>query len=255
MNDLRIVSLVPSLTHLLVDLGLKSQIVGCTKFCIDPPDLHRAVELCGGTKDPDLELIKSLHPTHIIVNDEENKPEHIEALKSVCQVLETFPKSPDDVPELIRSVCSFLQIEDANNLAGAVEEALKDLSQVASNAKVRSFAYFIWKDPWMVVGPDTYISRMLELMGWRNVIPEGDRYPSVTLPLDGERPDLIILSTEPYPFRKRDLEALAQLWPDHPDVLKGDGMLFSWYGSKATEALHEAKKYCRGEPQQLLRSM
>lgn len=249
---MRIVSLVPSLTHLLADLGLKDQIVGCTQFCIDPPDLHRTAKLCGGTKNPDIDKIHALSPTHILVNEEENKPEHIELLRSVAPVLNTFPRAPDDVPDLIANVCQFLGIEDDNRLAVQVNELLDEVRQLAKVLPKRKILYFIWKNPWMVVARDTYISRFLALLSMENVVTGDNRYPEVSLPPEGMAPDLIFFSSEPYPFRKRDLKDLSVAWPEHPDVVKADGMLCSWYGSKLLEALGEAKKYCRGEPQELI---
>lgn len=251
MNELRIVSLVPSLTHLLTDLGLKNHIAGCTKFCVQPPDLHRGAALCGGTKDPDIAKIRALRPSHILVNEEENKPEHIEELAAIAPVLNTFPKSPADVPGLIDDVCVFLGIRDDRHLAAQCRSLITETKDLAGPRTPRTFVYFIWKNPWMVVGRDTYISRFLELLGWKNLVDADDRYPSVELPLPGERPDVLLLSTEPWPFRKRDLKDLASAWPGHPPVLKADGMLCSWYGSMLIPALDEAKKYCRGEPQQL----
>jgi ABC-type Fe3+-hydroxamate transport system substrate-binding protein len=251
VNELRIVSLVPSLTHLLSDLGLQEQIAGCTKFCVQPPDLHRSAILCGGTKDPDLMKIRDLSPTHILVNEEENKPEHIRELMTISPVLNTFPKGPADVPGLIDDVCAFLGVRDDQQLSAHCRSLIAETKEHARRQPPRRFAYFIWKNPWMVVSRDTYISRFLELLGWSNVIEAADRYPTVELPLTGERPDVLLLSTEPWPFRQRDLKDLAANWPEHPPVMKADGMLCSWYGSMLIPALEEAKKYCRGEPQQL----
>lgn len=247
---MRIVSLVPSLTHLLVDLGLKDAIVGCTKFCVQPPDLHRTATLCGGTKDPDLERIRAVGPTHILVNDEENKPEHIEQLQAEFSVCNTFPKAPDDIPEMIAGICDFLAVPDRSGYAAQVRQLLLEVRTAAADLPPKKFAYFIWKNPWMTAGSDTYISRMLELLGWENVFKAGNRYPEVSLPVVENTPDLLLFSTEPYPFRKRDLLTLKEEWPGHPEVLKADGMLASWYGSMTITALQELKKYCRGEPQQ-----
>jgi iron complex transport system substrate-binding protein len=252
---MRIVSLVPSLSHLIVDLGLRDSLVGCTNFCVEPSGLHRSATLCGGTKDPDLEQIAKLKPTHILVNEEENKPEHIEALKKMSAVLNTFPKSPEDVPEMIRVICKFLGVEDQYDFADRIEILIKDVRALAGGRSPKSFMYFIWRNPWMIVSEDTYISRMLGLLGYSNVCQETNRYPEVTLPFTGKSPDIIFFSTEPYPFRKRDVVALTSEWPDPPPVMRADGMLCSWYGSMLIRALEEAKKYCRGEPQQLFTPM
>jgi iron complex transport system substrate-binding protein len=252
---MRIVSLVPSLTHLIVDLGLRESLVGCTKFCIEPPGLQRTATLCGGTKDPDIEQISKLKPTHVLVNEEENKPEHIAALGKIANVLNTFPKSPEDVPAMIKNICDFLGVQDERDYAGQIEQLLAEVKVLNVGKKKKSFMYFIWRSPWMIVSEDTYISRMLELLGFRNVCQTENRYPEVSFPLVGEVPELIFFSTEPFPFRKRDVAFLHSEWADHSPVLKADGMLCSWYGSMLVKALEEAKKYCRGESQQLFVSM
>jgi len=252
---MRIVSLVPSLSHLVVDLGLREYLVGCTNFCIEPPGLQRTSTLCGGTKDPDLDKIAKLEPTHVLVNEEENKAEHIDAIGNFTKVLNTFPKSPEDVPVLIRDICRFLEIEDGKDYAGQIEKLIEELRDLGVGSAKKSCLYFIWRNPWMIVSHDTYISKMLSLVGYRNVCQSENRYPEISFPLTGASPDVVIFSTEPFPFRKRDVDALKIEWPNHPMVLKADGMLFSWYGSMLIKALEEAKKYYRGEPQQLLNVM
>jgi iron complex transport system substrate-binding protein len=252
---MRIVSLVPSLTHLLVDLGLRDSLVGCTKFCIEPPGLQHTASVCGGTKDPDLDQIAQLKPTHILVNEEENKPEHIAALGEIASVLNTFPKSPEDAPGMIRDICNFHGIQDERDYAGQIEQLISEVKVLRAGSKEKSFMYFIWRSPWMIVSEDTYISRMLGLLGFRNVCKTENRYPEVTFPLVGECPDILFFSTEPFPFRKRDIGFLYSEWSDHPPVMKADGMLCSWYGSMLIKALKEAKKYCMGESQQLFVSM
>ena len=252
---MRIVSLVPSLTHLIVDLGLRDALVGCTNFCIEPPGLQRTATLCGGTKDPNIDQIANLKPTHVLVNEEENKPEHIAALGAFTNVLNTFPKSPEDVPAMIRDICSFLGVQDDHNYAGQIDTLIEEIKTLATGVPLKTFMYFIWRNPWMIVSEDTYISRMLTLLGYRNVCQTENRYPEVSFPLQGEIPETIFFSTEPFPFRRRDIVSLKDEWPSHPPVLKADGMLCSWYGSMLIKALKEAKKYCRGESQQLFVSM
>lgn len=247
--------MVPSLTHLVVDLGLRDNLVGCTKFCIEPPGLQRTATLCGGTKDPDLEQITNLKPTHILVNEEENKPDHIAALGKIALVLNTFPKSPEHVPGMINDICRFLGTQDASDHAGQIEQLIKEVKALNVSRKLKSCMYFIWRNPWMIVSEDTYISRMLGLLGFRNICQSENRYPEISFPLHGEVPEVLFFSSEPFPFRRRDVVFLQSEWADHPPVLKADGMLCSWYGSMLIKALKEAKKYCRGEAQQLFVSM
>ena len=233
---MRIVCLVPSLTHLICDYGLKDYLVGCTTFCVRPTGLQRSAKLVGGTKDPDLSVIQSLSPSHILVNEEENTIKHISACRRIAPTLATFPKGPLDVPQMMRDTGRFLGVESvAERFALQLEAAL---SRPASTTK-RRFIYYIWRDPYMVAGPDTYISRLLELGGYVNVVSSTERYP--TLAVDDAaalQPDCLLLSTEPYPFRLRDVERLRREWPGlPPEILKIDGQLMSWYGSLTIEAI------------------
>ena len=139
MSSLRIVSLVPSLTHMVCDFGLKPSVVGCTTFCVDPPDLRRTAVDIGGTKNPDLDKIASLRPTHILVNEEENKPEHIVACEALAPTLRTFPKTPSDVPGLLRTVGAWLGKADAGERwAIEVEEGLRRVAGLVRCAPLDS---------------------------------------------------------------------------------------------------------------------
>jgi ABC-type Fe3+-hydroxamate transport system substrate-binding protein len=245
----RIVSLVPSLTETLCELGLRDELVGCTKFCVEPPGLQRTAALVGGTKDPDLDAIFALAPTHVLVNDEENKPEHIAALAARVPTLTTFPKDPREVPAMLREMGRFLGrcwAEPAKRI-----EALA--AAVPRFPAKKTFLYYIWREPYMVAARDTYISAMLELAGLENAVPAGGtRYPELTVEAARAlKPDLLLLSSEPYPFRKRDVERLRGEWPDAPEILKADGQLFSWYGTRAEPALAALAAWVEGRPQAL----
>jgi len=237
---LRIVSLVPSLSHTVCELGLKDQLVGCTNFCVLPAGLHRSATLIGGTKDPDLAKIASLKPTHIIVNEEENKPKHIAACEEICPVLQTFPRGPADTPALFSSLAAFLGSAAADKTAEECRLLLDHIGK--TNIRLsggKSFLYFIWRSPYMLVGRDTYISRMLELAGLENAYQGPERYPSVTTEECQEmNADLLLLSSEPFPFRKRHAKELRQAWQMAPPIYKVDGQLWSWYGSLTVKALH-----------------
>lgn len=231
---MRIVSLVPSLSETVCDLGLRAALVGCTNFCIAPRDLHRSATRIGGTKDPNLTLIRSLHPTHILANQEENPREPVLELAQDLPVLVTFPKGPQDVPAMLRALGGFLGTDAAEAWAADIENLL----QKKSRAQPLRFLYLIWQNPYMAAGADTYISRTLETLGWVNVCSEGVRYPEIPIEgFAGLGADIILLSSEPYPFRRRDAEKLKALWPSAPRLARVDGQLLSWFGTRTREAL------------------
>lgn len=234
MTTRRIISLVPSLSHTVCEFGLIDEIVGCTSFCVDPPQLMKLCTSIGGTKNPDLDAIAKLKPTHILTNDEENTAPHIAACEQIAPTFRCLPKSPGDVPKLLNDLGGFLGLSD---IPGA-EELTHRLAALKSKPKIqKKCLYLIWRNPWMAAGVDTYISRSLEFLGWQNVLSsELGRYPTLTKEmLEGLTPDVVLLSTEPYPFRKRDRDALKEEWESAPDMLWCDGKLFSWFGSMTNE--------------------
>lgn len=245
----RIVSLVPSLTETVAEAGLKADIVGITGFCSHPKGLHKTAQIVGGTKDPDLEAIAALRPSHILVNDEENKPEHIAWLKERFDLLSTFPKSIAEVPTMLAAMAEFLA---AGGSAGQTFEAWQrqltaDLAKLSSagasgrtnagaSGQPRKVLYFIWREPYMVAGHDTYISRSIALAGLSNLLPAAntDRYPTISeeqiAALAAEPGAELWLSSEPYPFRRRDIDRLRPLVGEAIPIRKVDGRLHSWYG-------------------------
>lgn len=241
---MRIVSLVPSLTKTICDFGLQSHVVGCTIFCVDPPSLARTSTRIGGTKNPNIDAIISLDPTHILVNEEENKPADIDILSSKFNVLNTFPKSPRDVPDLLMKMGVFLECPQvAMKMAAKLSESLSQLDQQPEvfRSLGKRFAYLIWRDPWMAVSEDTYISRFLELFGMENVIKSSSRYPVVEpKDIDALAPDVLFMSSEPWPFRKRDAAAWRQITgASAAKIFWIDGQAMSWYGTTTLEVLDE----------------
>lgn len=234
-QSLRIVSLVPSLTETVCDWGLRPQLLGCTTFCVSPKGLHRSCQIIGGTKDPNLELIRSIQPTHILANQEENTKEAVQALANEYPTLITFPRSPREVPHMLRDLGKFLGIAgEAEASASKLEQQLK----AGSLAKPKRFLYLIWQNPYMAAGPDTYISRTLEHIGWIPAYQGAERYPVLDIKaMQACQTDLILLSSEPYPFRRRDASSLRQQWPEAPAVLKIDGQMLSWFGTRTAAAL------------------
>ena len=239
----RIVSLVPSITELLFDLGLQPNIVGRTGFCVHPRELVRKVPKVGGTKTIDVARVRRLAPTHLIVNIDENPRRLVEELaKFIPHVVVTHPLGPRDNLELYRLLGGiFSREEHAEELCRRFERAYLEVTRVATGWPRQKVLYLIWKSPWMTVSADTYISRMLAAVGWDTVAPaSSSRYPTIDLTskfLLGV--DFVLLSSEPYAFRERHCaEILDRLHQGiRTRVALIDGAMTSWYGSRAIQGL------------------
>ena len=241
-RDARIVSLVPSITELLFDLGVGDRVVGRTPFCVHPRERVAHVPRVGGTKTPRLDRIRSLEPTHVVVNVDENRREDAAALAEfVPSVIVTHPLGPNDNPALYRLVGGMFASDEATQrLCGAFEHAVSNLQSAARGLPQRSVLYLIWRDPWMTVSRDTYVSRSLALVHFLTV---GDdpcrRSPELALTrelLDGV--DLVLLSSEPFPFRERHIwEIRALAGARCPSIRLFDGEMASWYGSRAIRSM------------------
>jgi len=236
-GPVRIVSLVPSLTELLFDLGLGESIVGRTGFCVHPRDRVRRVRKVGGTKDVRIDAVEALAPTHVIVNVEENRRECVDALRaSVPHIVVTYPQRPQDNVGLYRLLGGLFGREDtAESLVERFTAAAESLRRVAAAKSRRDVLYLVWKKPWMAANPGTYIGETLRLAGW-DVVPVAPPAFYPQLPEDPgawPRADLAILPSEPYRFRARDRTELAARLAADTAVLRVDGELVSWYGSRA----------------------
>ena len=241
-GDARIVSLVPSITELLFDLGVGDRVVGRTPFCIHPRGGVASVPRVGGTKTPRLDRIRALEPTHVIVNVDENRREDADALAAfVPSVVVTHPLGPRDNPALYRLVGGiFASREATGRLCRAFERALSALESAAREFPERRILYLIWREPWMTVSRDTYVSRTLALVNF--LTTGGDprrRYPELVLgPELLAGVDLVLLSSEPFPFRERHIaEIRACAGVRCPSVRLFDGEMASWYGSRAIRAM------------------
>jgi len=231
----RIVCLVPSITELLCDLGLAAQIVGRTGFCIHPWETVRSIPKVGGTKDLKLDKIRALAPTHVIVNVDENRREDAEALREfVPHVVVTHPLTPLDNLELYRLLGGIFDREEAaERLCVEFESEFASIAQRSWAAK--KVLYLIWREPWMTVSSDTYISQMLALINWQTQPVGGEeRYPEVDL--DDYTVDRVLLSSEPFHFKRQHVAEVAALVPG-AEVSLIDGEMTSWYGSRAIAGL------------------
>ena len=246
----RIVSLVPSITELLFDLGLGPFVAGRTTFCVHPRKEVESVPRVGGTKTVRLDRLRRLEPTHVIVNVDENRKEDVEAIESFApHVIVTHPLEPADNPGLYRLLGSiFGREEAAERLAAAFADGLAAVNEAAARLPPRRVLYLIWKEPWMTVSQDTYISRTLDLVNWETVAHDpGVRYPEVAL---GEAlfagVDLVLLSSEPYPF-KPEHAALVRAAPGGARVPTAliDAEMVSWYGSRAIRGLGYLAEFAR----------
>ena len=244
----RIVSLVPSITELLFDLGLEHQIVGRTHYCVHPQPAVAAIPSVGGTKKVNQSRLRVSQPTHVIVNVDENPRELAEQLATDgLQVIVTHPLTPEDNAPLYRLIGGiFNRLAEAEALVVKFKQVLTELRQTAWSR--RRVLYLIWRQPWMGINRHTYISRTLALVGWETLPAESEaRYP--TLELDHsllDAADLILFSSEPYRFLPRDLETFARDYGCPPDKLRLiDGEMTSWYGSRAIQGLRYLGQFAR----------
>ncbi|WP_336375851.1 helical backbone metal receptor [Aureisphaera galaxeae] len=225
----RIVSLVPSQTELLVHLGLRDRIVGVTKFCVHPEELRKEVKVVGGTKNVHFHKIADLQPDIIICNKEENTQEIVEKCEEIAPVWVSDMVSIEDSLDMMTRLGELLGVSQAaGELTDGISSAIKDFDVFMADKPEKRVAYLIWKKPYMAAGKDTFINTLLRLNRFENVL-EKERYPEVTLE-DMNQADLILLSSEPYPFKEKDVEELQQ--KTNATVRLVDGEYFSWYGSR-----------------------
>lgn len=228
---MRIVSLVPSLTELVLDLELEKYLVGRTKFCIHPHNKIQSVPKIGGTKNVNVQAVLDLKPDLVLANKEENSKEDIEALMQSTFVHIT------DIPNYEKALLSILEIgkltnriEKSKALVDTIEDEFSELNRLSiKNNKV---CYLIWNDPLMSIGKDTFINSMLDLCGLENIFHDQNRYPTTSeAEIKSKTPNFIFLSSEPFPFKETHVEMYQNLFPDSK-VMLVDGEFFSWYGSR-----------------------
>ncbi|WP_349664036.1 ABC transporter substrate-binding protein [Cellulophaga lytica] len=236
-KPLRIVSLVPSQTELLVDLGLEEYIVGVTKFCVHPKHLRMSKKVVGGTKKISLAKIEAAKPDIILCNKEENTKEIVEALEKLYPVHVSNINDLEDSLELIMQYGTiFNKMFSATKIVSTIRNEANTFKDFIKDKPRKKVAYLIWKEPYMAAGKNTFINHMLTLNNYDNVFSDSLRYPETTLEALKElKPDSVLLSSEPYPFKRNHIDEIKKIMPSTTVELV-DGEYFSWYGSRLLDA-------------------
>lgn len=237
----RIVSLVPSLTETLYDLGLEDKIVGITKFCVHPFHLKSTKKIIGGTKKVHYEKIRLLQPDFIIANKEENTEEMVIELRKICPVWVTEIVTVEDVLQTITDFGTLFNCRtEARKWKDKISYVYEDFLKFSKDLSTRKAAYFIWKNPYMVAGSDTFIDVLMQLNQFDNCYKNQDRYPEILLDVMEKEydPEVILLSSEPYPFKDEDAFEIGRN-THHAKTVFVDGEMFSWYGTR----LHKSFGY------------
>lgn len=240
----RIISLVPSQTELLVDLGLEESIVGITKFCVHPYYIKKTKTIVGGTKTIKLDKIKALQPDIIICNKEENTKEIVEELQHICPVWVTDIYTIEDNNKMISDFGAiFNKRTDATKWIDKINFSYSDFQQFIQNKPIKKAAYFIWANPYMVAGNTTFINELLKLNRFTNIYESKEgRYPEIELKkmrLEGD-PDFVFLSSEPFPFKDEHAFEIGR-FTHHAKTVFVDGEMFSWYGTRLVKAFEYFK--------------
>jgi len=235
----RIISLVPSLTELICELGLRDQLVGCTKYCVHPSDLLKPayplkegrsekITIIGGTKNIHFDKVEALEPDLIVANKEENTREMVERLQQKYKVVVTDIKTLDDADKATRGLA---KIWDLDERAEAIIKANRSVLPAPVDQLKRAL-YLIWRKPWMSIGHDTYIHDMNSRFGYANVCGDQTRYPSLNeTDIKTLAPEVVLLSSEPFPFKQKNVNEIQQMLPE-AEVKLVDGELYSWYGAR-----------------------
>jgi ABC-type Fe3+-hydroxamate transport system substrate-binding protein len=226
----RVISIVPSQSEFVWDLGLRQELVGITKFCIHPDEMFRSVERVGGTKSLDIEKIRKLKPDLIIGNKEENERGQIELLQKEFNVWISDIYNFDDALAMMRLLGSLLGKEKkSHEIAAKIAASVNNIKNMFNG---QSVAYFIWYKPYMLAAKNTFIDHVLNHLGFINTASELNRYPELDVEAIRKlSPDFCFLSSEPYPFKEKHIRELQEILPSSKIILV-DGEMFSWYGSR-----------------------
>jgi len=236
----RIISLVPSQTELLIALGLRNNLVGITKFCVHPQNLKSEIPIVGGTKNVNFEKIKSLRPDIIICNKEENTKDMVKELEKIAPLWISDIETIDDSIQMIIQLGEiFNKNSKASEIASKIDFEVNKFREFLKSFNTKKVLYLIWKNPYMAAGKSTFIDSLLQENKYENIFSDAsDRYPEVD-PEDFLKADLILLSTEPYPFKKADVTAFTNEFKKEVKLVNGE--FFSWYGSRLCSAFEYFK--------------
>ncbi|MEO8822198.1 MAG: helical backbone metal receptor [Ginsengibacter sp.] len=243
----RIVSLVPSQTELLFDLGLEMEVVGITKFCIHPYKWFREKQRIGGTKNINFQKLHELSPDLIIANKEENVKEQVELLAEKYDVYISDVNNLEEAVSMINDIGNLTgRSEKASRLSLYILEEFEKLVNIVSVKREITAIYFIWKDPWMVAASHTFINEMMKYAGLKNVFDHLERYPEISMAeVNQENPELILLSIEPYPFKEKHKTEIKRIFPGTKIEIV-DGEMFSWYGSRLLKSIKYFHSFLKG---------
>lgn len=232
----KIISIVPSQTELLFDLGLDNEVIGITKFCIHPNEWFKTKIRVGGTKNINIHKIIELQPNLIIANKEENTKEDIEKLEQIAPIWISDINNLESALIMIKSIGEITSTTaKAEQIVLKIKESFDNLISINSQNKI-SCCYLIWQNPYMTIGVDTFINNMLKHCNLTNVFANENRYPIITNEiLIAANPSVVMLSSEPFPFKEKHIAALQIILPKAKIVLV-DGEMFSWYGSRLLQA-------------------
>ena len=235
-RPLRVISLVPSLSLLLHDLGVGERLVGVTKFCVHPKELRAQCTIVGGTKLLHLDVINDLKPDLIIANKEENNQADVEILQATYPVWVSDVNTVQDALSTIRILGQIVDCRaQAEEIHKEIEHQRLQFKQTSPTTNTR-IAYLIWNNPLMVAGRDTFIDEMVTEAGWLNAFDKQGRYPACTIDgLNAQQPDWLFLSSEPFPFKEKHKSLFSDIIPPER-ILIVDGEMFSWYGSRLRDS-------------------
>jgi ABC-type Fe3+-hydroxamate transport system substrate-binding protein len=244
---MRIVSLCPSLTELVFALGRGQELVGITDFCVHPAAQVGAIEKVGGTKTPNIVRIIELRPDLVLLNEEENRVEDAEALaRAGVRTHASFPRDVQGTADMVRSIGEAIdRAKEADGIARDIEARAARVRRDAQGKREVSFAYLIWRKPWMAVNADTFAHALLAQAGGRNVFADrAERYPEIELAdLERARPDLVLLGTEPFPFQEKHVEEISLATGIPRERFRiADGEYLSWHGSRTPAGIDYAER-------------
>ncbi len=235
---LKIISLVPSQTELIHYLGLENELAGITKFCVHPKDQFHQKTKIGGTKNLNFKKIAELQPDLIIGNKEENEKAQIEKLAQEFPVWMSDINNLDDAFKMILQIGNLTdRKKKATELIKNLQSSFSELAESMEDIPARSTVYLIWRKPYMAAAKNTFINEMLKIAGFKNAFSHLERYPPITLDeIAKAKPEIILLSSEPYPFKQKHITELQQVCPEAVIKLV-DGEMFSWYGNRLMHAV------------------